>query len=106
MPETAGPRKILVVDDIAANIKILDAVLSPRGYNVVRAENGQQALQSAEDWWTVVLGSGYRWTVEQMNRETVARVREANIEAIKQNGLTSIATNVIYAVASKRSPDA
>ena len=32
----------------------------------VRAEDGQQPLQSPEDWWTVVLGSGYRWTVEQM----------------------------------------
>jgi hypothetical protein len=72
----------------------------------IRAEAGTQTLVSPEDWWTVVLGSGYRWTVEQMNRETVARVREANIEAIKRNGVTSIETNVIYAVASKRSPDA
>jgi SAM-dependent methyltransferase len=72
----------------------------------ITAEAGTQTLVSPEDWWTVVLGSGYRWTVEQMNRETVARVREANIEAIKRNGVTSIETNVIYAVASKRSPDA
>ena len=42
----------------------------------VIAEQGQQALQSPEDWWTVVLGSGYRWTVEQMDHETEARVRE------------------------------
>jgi len=72
----------------------------------ITAEEGTQTLVSPEDWWTVVLGSGYRWTVEQMNSETAAGVREVNIEAIKRNGVTSIETNVIYAVASKKSPHA
>jgi len=68
----------------------------------ITAEDGRQALAAPEDWWTVVLGSGYRWTVEQMDSDTAARVREANIETIKRNSVTSIETNVIYAVASKR----
>jgi hypothetical protein len=41
----------------------------------VTSEDGQQSLQSPEDWWTVVLGSGYRWTVEQMSDEETARVK-------------------------------
>lgn len=65
------------------------------------AESGHQALASADDWWTVVLGSGYRWTVEQMDADTLARVREANIGALKDRGTTAIETNVIYAVAKK-----
>jgi adenylate cyclase len=35
---------ILVVDDQAQNIRLLDAVLSPRGYRVLTAESGEAAL--------------------------------------------------------------
>src|SRR5438128_1198119 len=35
---------ILVVDDTPANIKVLDAVLTPRGYHVVAATSGAEAL--------------------------------------------------------------
>ena len=35
---------ILVVDDQAQNVRLLDAVLSPRGYRVVSAESGEEAL--------------------------------------------------------------
>lgn len=37
--------KILVVDDTPANIKLLDAVLAPRGYTVVTAASGAEALE-------------------------------------------------------------
>ena len=46
-------------------------------------------------------GSGYRWTLELMDNETVARVRDANLETLRNNGTKSIETNVIYAVATK-----
>ena len=38
------PRTILVVDDSSANIKLLEAVLEPRGYRVVAAASGAAAL--------------------------------------------------------------
>jgi ubiquinone/menaquinone biosynthesis C-methylase UbiE len=65
------------------------------------AEDGQQVLQSPDDWWTVVQGSGYRWTLEQMDDETVARVRDMNLKTLHNNRTKSIETNVIYAVATK-----
>lgn len=68
----------------------------------VVAESGQQPLQSVDDWWTVVLGSGYRGTVEQMDKELAAQVREANLKALHYIGVKAIETNVIYAVAMKR----
>src|SRR5919205_3779321 len=40
------PPKILVVDDTPRNIRILDAVLSPRGYSVVSAASGAEALRA------------------------------------------------------------
>ena len=36
---------ILAVDDKPANLRLLDAVLSPRGYRVIRATSGEQALE-------------------------------------------------------------
>jgi adenylate cyclase len=41
--------KILVVDDTPQNIKVLDAILSPRGYAVVPARSGDEALQKVGD---------------------------------------------------------
>jgi len=41
--------KILVVDDTPQNIKVLDAILSPRGYRVVTARSGADALQKGRD---------------------------------------------------------
>jgi SAM-dependent methyltransferase len=65
------------------------------------AEAGSQLLRSPEDWWTIVLGSGFRAIVDQMGSEAAGRVREANLSWIRSQGVTSVATNVIYAVARK-----
>ncbi len=35
---------VLVVDDLPQNVRLLDAVLSPRGYRILGAASGQQAL--------------------------------------------------------------
>ncbi len=40
--------RVLVVDDVAANVKLLEAKLSAEYYEVVTAENGQQALEVAK----------------------------------------------------------
>lgn len=40
--------RILVVDDEPKNVKLLDAHLTPRGYEVITAENGMQALELIE----------------------------------------------------------
>ena len=40
---------ILVVDDQPPNIRLLDAVLSPRGYRVLRAASGEEALDLLRD---------------------------------------------------------
>src|SRR6266508_2493649 len=40
-----GAGTILVVDDIPENVRLLEAVLIPRGYEVVTATSGEQALE-------------------------------------------------------------
>ncbi|HUL05829.1 MAG TPA: class I SAM-dependent methyltransferase [Candidatus Acidoferrum sp.] len=64
-------------------------------------EEGRQTLRSPDDWWTVVLGSGYRWTVDRMDEATVARVRAATLDPLRQDRVSAIETNVIYALATK-----
>jgi DNA-binding response OmpR family regulator len=43
-----GAGRILVVDDIPENVRLLEAVLAPRGYDVVSATEGATALELAE----------------------------------------------------------
>ena len=38
------PARILVVDDLPQNIKLLEAILAPRGYAVIEATSGEEAL--------------------------------------------------------------
>jgi len=43
------PTRILVVDDVPDNVEILEARLSSRGYEVVTATNGEEALARVKD---------------------------------------------------------
>lgn len=65
----------------------------------VVAEAGVQTLSSPEDWWPMVIGTGYRGTIEQLNEADRERVRQQNIDFIRQNNVASVEANVVYAVA-------
>ena len=69
----------------------------------VVAEEGYQALRRPEDFWTIALGSGLRWTIDQMGAEAARAVRQEILDALAAKGLDRVATNVIYAVAEKGS---
>jgi adenylate cyclase len=43
-----GNARILVVDDVPENVRLLEAVLAARGYDVVSATNGRAALELAQ----------------------------------------------------------
>jgi SAM-dependent methyltransferase len=68
---------------------------------VVAAEPGVLPLTSPDDWWTIVLGTGYRATVDQLDAEAAERVRAANVARIETRGVREIQTNVVYALAHK-----
>ena len=67
------------------------------------AEDGLQLLRSAEDWWIIALGSGLRWTIEQMGPEAAARVKADNIQWLRENEISGIETNAIYVIGNKPS---
>ncbi len=64
-------------------------------------ENRLHPISSAEDWWAIVLGSGYRGTIEQLNPSERERVKEANFAFIRDEKISAIETNVLYALATK-----
>jgi ubiquinone/menaquinone biosynthesis C-methylase UbiE len=68
----------------------------------VVAEEFFQPLRSPDDWWTIALGSGLRWTIDQMGPGTAGRVKADNVVWLKENGVDRVETNAIYAIGTKR----
>src|SRR2546430_6570708 len=79
--------------------KIFDeaGVASPK----IIPENRLHPISSAEDWWSIVLGSGYRGTIEQLNAAERQKVKEANLAFIRDEKISAIETNVLYALSAK-----
>jgi ubiquinone/menaquinone biosynthesis C-methylase UbiE len=67
----------------------------------ITREDRLHPIKSAEDWWTIVLGSGYRGTIEQLNLAERQKVKEANLAFIRDEKISAIETNVLYALAAK-----
>lgn len=71
-------------------------------YNVdILAEAGTHPLQMPDDWWKIAMGSGYRGTLEQLDKDALERVRQGNLSRLVKAQTSTIETNVIYAVATK-----
>jgi len=67
----------------------------------ITAEAGAQMLRSAEDWWTIALGSGLRWAIEQMGPQAAALIKTDNVKWLNENKIDRLETNAIYAIAQK-----
>lgn len=81
----------------------LSALLQESGITdvVIVPESGSQALSSPEEWWTVVLGSGLRGTIDAMDVATARRMYDTTVGWAREHAVTAIQTNVIYAHAIK-----
>jgi ubiquinone/menaquinone biosynthesis C-methylase UbiE len=67
----------------------------------VAAEGGYQALRTPEDFWTMALGSGLRWTIDQMGAELAREVKHEILDRLAADRVDRVETNVIYGVAEK-----
>jgi ubiquinone/menaquinone biosynthesis C-methylase UbiE len=67
----------------------------------VIGEDGSQALRTPEDWWTIALGSGLRWAIDQMGPKTAARMQADNVNWLRENKIGRLETSAIYAVGHK-----
>jgi len=87
------------INDPAGLRKVLGegGVASP---NII-AENRLHPISSAEDWWAIVLGSGYRGTIEQLTQAERDKVKEANLAFIRNENISAVETNALYVLATK-----
>jgi ubiquinone/menaquinone biosynthesis C-methylase UbiE len=67
----------------------------------VATESGTHPINEPEDWWTIILGSGYRSTVESLSLAGRERVRLETISGVRETGIRELRTDVIYATARK-----
>jgi ubiquinone/menaquinone biosynthesis C-methylase UbiE len=65
------------------------------------AEARSHVLRTPDDWWAMVLGTGYRGTIEQLDADARARVRRDCLEYIHANGVREVEANVVYAIGTK-----
>ena len=63
----------------------------------VVAEDGYQSLRAPDDFWTIALGTGLRWTIDQMGYEAANEVKQEILESLASRGVDRVETNVIYA---------
>jgi SAM-dependent methyltransferase len=63
----------------------------------VSAGSDRQPLAGPEDWWTIVLGTGLRWFVDQLDAASAQALRRDCLDHARQ--VRSVETNGIYAVA-------
>jgi ubiquinone/menaquinone biosynthesis C-methylase UbiE len=68
----------------------------------VVAQAGTHPVSSPEAWWSAVLGSGYRGTLDQLDVPAREYVRQANLRYIRDAGIRFVEANVVYAVATKQ----
>jgi ubiquinone/menaquinone biosynthesis C-methylase UbiE len=87
------------IDNPETLVKILEEsrVASPK----IIAEYRLHPIKSPDDWWTIVLGSGYRGTIEQLSPVERENVKETNLAFIRDEKISTVETNVLYAFATK-----
>jgi ubiquinone/menaquinone biosynthesis C-methylase UbiE len=67
----------------------------------VEPEGGYQPLSTPEDFWTIALGSGLRWTIDQLGVQGAEQVKQIVLAWLAAHKVDRLETNVIYAVATR-----
>jgi len=65
-------------------------------------ERGTHELKSPDDWWSVVMGSGYRGTIDLLDTSDREQVKQRAFAFIRESAIREVETNVIYGVAVKQ----
>jgi hypothetical protein len=68
---------------------------------VVTARRGTQRLLTSDDFWQIVLGTGYRGTVDALTQEQVDALRDAVLGELRRRRVRAVTTNVVYTYATR-----
>jgi hypothetical protein len=71
------------------------------GANVEATANEYHELERPDDFWDIVLGSGYRATVDALGDEQREQLRERVIGELRARGVTRLRNDVVFGSAAK-----
>jgi SAM-dependent methyltransferase len=74
-------------------------------YATAQAVAGSHRLDHPEEFWDVVLGSGYRATIDALNREQCDAVRDRLLRSLRSQAITTLQTDVIFGTATRPHDD-
>ncbi|MGI9434088.1 MAG: class I SAM-dependent methyltransferase [Geminicoccaceae bacterium] len=77
---------------------MLDGGTTPPNIVVI---DDRQTLIHSDDWWTIAMGSGYRWEIEQLAPAEQSELRRRTSRRLSDMGADAIETAAIHAVAIK-----
>ncbi|MEM8639225.1 MAG: class I SAM-dependent methyltransferase [Cyanobacteria bacterium P01_G01_bin.54] len=103
----AVERPDLVKDEIPwqriAEPQGLQALLAASGATNVEvfAETDNQPLATPEDWWTMLMGGGYRGVLAQLDPAMRDRLRQRNLAELERRQVKALEVEVLYAIAQK-----
>ena len=60
-------------------------------------------LDHPDRFWDIVLGSGYRATIDALSQEQRDLVRGRVLSLLQSDGITSLRTDVVFSMAQRRS---
>jgi ubiquinone/menaquinone biosynthesis C-methylase UbiE len=67
----------------------------------VAASPGQQHLDSPDQFWDVVLGTGYRATIDALSHQQRTQVHRRLLSELRSRNLTTIRTDVVFGTANR-----
>ena len=67
----------------------------------VRPAADRQPLASPHDWWTIAMGSGYRWEIDQLEAEERRHLKQRCSERIRADAIKAIRTPALHAITKK-----
>jgi hypothetical protein len=68
----------------------------------VEAVAGEHPLDSPEDFWDIVLGSGYRATVDALAPDERETLRSTLLARLSEQAVSTVRTDVVYGTAERR----
>ena len=67
----------------------------------VVAAPGQHQLDRPDSFWDIVLGSGYRATIDALSHDQRERVHQRPLSQLRSRNITTVRTNVIFGTAKR-----
>ena len=81
---------------------LTDLILSAGATEVeIITESTIHPLTQPDDWWTIMLGGGFRGVIEKLEPGTRAKVYQQNIDYLRDQNITALDIDIMYAIVSK-----